>query len=214
MFEDGVHQVRFAVGLGGYNREAVDTAVKQCELSMSDTRAQLERTEASVLEADERVQALEARLSTLENRGGSGSRLTELVDAVLDKAEHVGRELQSRVVAEAEAERQELQRKDSTEPTDTARIRAEEIVAQAQRQRDELNDMVEESHRQVVELLQEARVMAEERARVTWKKSLDRLRDPVLELAQLHERCRKVLEEVVDLQESVQTSWRHLVSEP
>ena len=90
----------------------------------------------------------------------------------------------------------------------------EEIVAQAQRQRDELNDMVEESHRQVVELLQEARVMAEERARVTWKKSLDRLRDPVLELAQLHERCRKVLEEVVDLQESVQTSWRHLVSEP
>ena len=73
MFPHAPQEVRFAVGFRGYAREPVDTVVEQCELSISETRAQLERTETSAAEADSRVQALKARVSELEERGPDGS---------------------------------------------------------------------------------------------------------------------------------------------
>ena len=212
MFERGVHEVRFPVGFGGYAREAVDTVVEQCELSISETRAQRERTEASVTEADGRVQALEARVSELEDCGAAGSWVTERANELLEKVRQTGRDLQDKVVSQAQAERESLKQRATTEPTEAARARAEEIVAKARRDRDQLARMVEESHRQVVELLQEGRIMAEERARVTWEKAQDGLREPVLGLLHLHEQRRTMLEEVVQLQELVDASWGRLLS--
>ena len=207
MLQRGVHEVRFPVGFGGYAWEAVDTVVEQCELSISETRAQRERTEASVAEADGRVRALEARVSELEDRGAAGSWVTERANELLEKVQQTGCELQSKVVSQAKAEKEGRKQGATTEPPEAARARAEEIVAKARRDRDQLVRMVEESHRQVVELLEEGRVMADERAGVTWDKARDGLREPALELLRLHEQRRTMLQEVIQLQESVDASW-------
>jgi hypothetical protein len=213
MFERGGHEVRFAAAFGGYDRRAVDTTVEQCELSVSETRAQLEQTEESIAEADRRVQALEARVPELENSGAGGLLgLTELGDEFLEKVQQTGRDLQNKVVSQAQTEGESLKQRATTEPTEAARAQAEEIVEKARREGDELARMVEESHRQVVELLQKGRIMAEERARVTWEKAQGGLREPVLGLLHLHEQRRTMLEEVVQLQESVEASWGHLLS--
>ena len=66
MFPHAPQDLRFAVGFRGYAREPVDTVVEQCELSITETWAQLERTETSAAEADGRVQALQARVSEFE----------------------------------------------------------------------------------------------------------------------------------------------------
>jgi hypothetical protein len=212
MFERGVHEVRFPVGFGGYAREAVDAVVEQCELSSSETRAHRQRTEASVAEADGRVQALEARVSELEDCGAAGSWVTERANELLEKVQQTGCELQNKVVSQAQAERESLKQRAMTEPTEAARAKAEEIVAEARRDRDQLARMVEESRRQVVELLQEGSIMAEERGRVTWEKAQDGLRLPVLELQHLNEQRWTLLKDVVDLQELVEASWGRLLS--
>jgi hypothetical protein len=212
MPQRGVHEVRFPVAFGGYAREAVDTVVEQCELSIGETRAQRKRTEEAVAEADRRVQALEARVADLENSGAGGSLgLTELAEEFLENVQQTGRDLQNKVVSQGRAEMESLKQRATMEPTEGARARAEEIAATARRDRDHLARMVEESHRQVVELLEEGRTMADERARVTWDKAQDGLREPVLELLHLNERRRTMLQEVVQLQESVETSWGRLL---
>jgi cell division septum initiation protein DivIVA len=212
MPQRGVHEVRFPVAFGGYAREAVDTVVEQCDLRIRETRAQRERTEEAVAEADGRVQALEARVADLENSGAGGSLgLTDLAEEFLENVQQTGRDLQNKVVSQARAEMERLKERATMEPTEEARARAEEIAATARRNRDQLARMVEESHRQVVELLEEGRTMADERARVTWDKAQDGLREPVLELLHLNERRRTMLQEVVQLQESVETSWGRLL---
>jgi len=212
MFHRGGHEVRFAVAFGGYAREAVDTAVEQCELSISETRAQRERTDAAVAEADSRVRALEARVSELENSGPAGSWVAQLADELLDRLHQTGRELQSKVVSQAQAEAENLTPMATTQHTEDSRARAEKIVATALRDSDELSRMVEESSRQIAELFQEGRTMAEERARATWLKAKGSLREPVLTLLHLHEERRTMLQEVAELQELVQASWGSVIT--
>ena len=165
----------------------------------------------NLAEADGRVQALEARVSELEEWGAGGSPLGELADELLHKAKEIGLELESRVLSEAEAEREEL--KQTTEAAESARGRAEEIVAKARRDRDERGRSVEESRRQVDQFLQDSRMMAEQRGRGVWEKARGRLREPVLELEHLNEQRRAMLKEIVELQESVDMSWRRIISD-
>ena len=134
-----------------------------------------------------------------------------MADELLRKAKEIGRELESHVLSQAEAEREEL--KQTTKAAESARGRAEEIVAKAQRDREELGRTVEESRRQVEQFLQDSRMMAEQRARPVWEKAQGRLREPVLELEHLNEQRRAMLKEILELQESLDTSWRRVVSE-
>ncbi len=158
-----------------------------------------------------RLQALEARASELEEWGAGGSPLGELADDLLHKAKEIGLELESRVLSEAEAEKEDL--KQTTEAAESARGRAEELVAKAQRDRDEQGRTVKESRRQIDQFLQDSRMMAEQRGRGVWEKAQGRLREPVLELEHLNEQRRAMLKEILELQELVDTSWRRVISE-
>lgn len=46
-----------------------------------------------------------------------------------------------------------------------------------------------------------------------WEIAQDRLREPVFELAQIHKQLRTMLNEVAELQERIDTSWRRVISE-
>ena len=212
MFQRGAHKARFAVVMSGYARDQVDSVVREYERRRSELWYQRSQMGTSLAEAGGRVQALEARVSGLEEWGAGGLPLGELADELIHKAKEIGLELESRVLSEAEAEREELKQK-ATEPTESARGRAEEIVAKAQRDREELGRTVEESRRQVDQFLEEGKVAAEERARALWEITQDRLREPVFELAQIHEQQRTMLNEVAELQERIDTSWRRVISE-
>ncbi len=210
MLRHGAREARFALVSDGYAQDQVDSVAEQYERRFNETRAQLERTELNLAEADGRVQALEARVSELEE-GTGGSPLPDMADELLHKAKEIGVELESRVLSEAETEREEL--KQATEAAESARTRAGEIVAKAQRDRDEQGQSVQESRRQVDQFLQDSRMMAEHRGRGVWEKARGRLREPVLELERLNEQRRAMLREIMELQGSVDTSWRRVVSE-
>ena len=135
-----------------------------------------------------------------------------MADELLRKTKEIGREFRSRVLSEAEAEKEELKQM-ATEPAESARARAGEIVAKAQGDRDEQGRVVEESRRQVDQFLQDSRMMAEQRGRPAWEKAQGRLREPVLELEHLNEQRRAMLKEILELQESLDTSWRRVISE-
>ena len=211
MFQRGAHKARFAVVMSGSARDQVDSVVGKYERRRSELAAQRSQMGTSLAEADGRVQALEARASELEEWGAGGSPLGELVDELLHKAKEIGLELESRVLSEAEAEREEL--KQTAEAAESARARAEEIVAEARRDRDELGRSVEESRRQVDQFLHDGRMMAEHRGRGVWEKARGRLREPVLELEHLNEQRRAMLKGILELQESLDTSWRRICSE-
>ena len=211
MLRRGGREARFALVSDGYARDQVDTVVEQYERQFGETKVQLERTDLNLAEADSRLQALEARASELEEWGADGSPLPELANDLLHKAKEIGRELESRVLSEAEAEREELKQKAGA--AESARARAEEIVAKARRDRDELGRTVEQSRRQVDQFLHDGRMMAEQRGRGVWEKARGRLREPVVELEHLNEQRRAMLKEILELRESVDTSWRRVVSE-
>ena len=211
MFQRGAHKARFPVVMTGYARDQVDSVVGEHERRRSELWYQRSQMGTSLAEADGRVQALEARVSELEEWGAGGSPVGELADELLHKAKEIGLELESRVLSEAEAEREELKQK--AEAAESARARTEEIVAKARRDREELGRWVEESHRQVAQFLEEGKVAAEEKARAVWEIAQDRLREPVFELAQIHEQQRAMVNEVAELQERIDTSWRRVISE-
>ncbi len=211
MLRRGAREARFALVSDGYARDEIDSVVEQYERRFNETRVRLERTELNLPEADGRVRALEARVSELEEEGAGGSPLPELAEELLHKAKEIGLELESRVLSEAEAEREEL--KQTTEAAESAGARAGEIVAKAQRDRDEQGRVVEESRRQVDQFLQDSRMTAEQRGRGVWEKAQGRLREPVLELEHLNEQRRAMLKEILELQESLDTSWWRVVSE-
>ena len=211
MLRRGGREARFVLVRDGYARDQVDTVVEQYERRFHETKVQLERTDLNLAEADGRVQALEARVSELEEGEADRSPVSELADDLLHKAKEIGRELESHVLSQAEAEREELKQK--AEPAESARGRAEEIVAKARRDREELGRSVEESRQQVDQFLQDCRMMAEHRGRGVWEKTRGRLREPVLELEHLNEQRRAMLKEILELQELVDTSWRRIVSE-
>ena len=205
MLRRGAREARFAVvAPTGYARDEVDSVVEDDERRFDETRVQLERTELNLAEADGRVQALEARVSELEEWGAGGSPLPEMADELLRKAKEIGRELESHVLSQAESKRDDL--KQTTEAVESARGRAGEIVAKARRDREELGRTVEESRRQVDQFLQDSRMMAEQRGRGVWEKAQGRLREPVLELEHLNEQRRAMLKEILELQELVDTS--------
>ncbi len=211
MFQRGVRKARFAVVMSGYARDQVDSVVGKYERRRSELAAQRSQMGTSLDEADSRVQALEARVSEVEEWGAGGSPLGELADELLHIAKEIGLELESRVLSEAEAEREEL--KQTTEAAESARGRAGELVAKAQRDRDEQGRTVEASRRQVDQFLQDSRMMAEHRGRGAWEKARGRLREPVLELEHLNEQRRAMLQEILELQESLDTSWSRIFSE-
>ena len=211
MFQRGAHKARFPVVMTGYARDQVDSVVGEHERRRSELWYQRSQMGTSLAEADGRVQALEARVSELEEWGAGGSPVGELADELLHKAKEIGLELESRVLSEAEAEREELKQK--AEAAESARARAEELVAKARRDREELGRSVEESRRQVDQFLQDSRMMAEHRGRGVWEKARGRLREPVLELEHLNEQRRAMLQEILELQDLVDMSWRRISSE-
>ena len=211
MLRRGAREARFAPVDDGYARDQVDSVVEQYERRFNETRVHLERTELNLAEADGRVQALEARVSELEEWGAGGSPLPELADELLHKAQEIGRELESHVLSQAEAEREELMQ--TTEAAESVRGRAGEIVAKAQRDRDEQGRSVEESRRQVDQLVQDSRTRPDLHARAVWRKAQDRMHESVLELLRMNEQRRAMLKEIVGLQETLDASWRRVVGE-
>ena len=210
MFQRSARKARFAAVMTGYARDEVDAVVGDYERRRSKLWAQRMQNGTNLAEADGRVQALEARVSELES-GASGSPLPELANDLLHKAKEIGLELESHVLSQAEAEREEL--KQTTEAAESARGRAGDIVAKAQRDRDELGRSVEESRRQVDQLVQDSRTRPDLHARAVWRKAQDRVHEPVLELLRMNEQRRAMLKEILELQESLDTSWRRIFSE-
>jgi hypothetical protein len=200
----GDPEVRFAeVMMGGYAREPVDSLVEQCELRFRETCAQVEHVERRAADAESRVQALEAD----SNRSATSAAFDQLVEEVLEEEARV---IESYVISQAERERQEC--KDvAKEYLDKARARAEEIVAEACQEREGAERALAQSRRQVDQLLDEGRVMAAGRYQVVWDKARDRLGELVREREQLGERRRMIINEVMELTESVQLSWRRVI---
>lgn len=162
MFQRGANKARFPVVMTGYARDQVDSVVGKYERRRSEQWRRRSENTSKLAEADRRVQALEARVSELEREGGAvGSWLARMANELLEGTEQVGRELESRVLSQAEAEGEELKQK--AEAAESARARTEEIVAKAERERDELSRWVEESHGQVAQFLEEGKVAAEEK---------------------------------------------------
>jgi hypothetical protein len=189
--------------MGGYAREPVDSMVEHCERRVRETTAQVELVETKAAEAESRVQALEAD----SRRSATSAAFDQLVEKVLQDEARV---VESHVISQAEAERQEY-RDLAKESLDKARARAEEIVAEVGREREAAERALAQSRRQVDQLLDEGRVMAAGRHQVVWDKARDRLRELVREREQLGERRRMIINDVMELTESVQLAWRRLI---
>jgi hypothetical protein len=211
-FRRHTREARFNVVSDGYAQDEVDSVIGQHERSFDNTRDQLKQTELSLAEADSRVQALEARVSELEEWGVGGSALPEMAGELLDKAQEIGREVRRYVLSQAEAETNEV--KQATEPLDSTRARADEIVVKAHQDRDDIDRSVEESRRQIDQYLRESSAIPEQRSRVAWEKAQGHLRQPVLELVRLNQQRRAMLEELLELRELTDTAWRRVVRRP
>jgi DivIVA domain-containing protein len=207
----GVQRARFSTVFGGYRRDQVDTVVSECERWRRTWSNRRVENTSKVAEADRRVEALETRVAELEEAGAVGSSLAGMANELLDRTEQVGDGLQKYALLEAEAEQEELTQ--AREAAESARTQAEHILAEAERERDDLRRSVEESHRQVDQYLRESKSTAEEKARALWDKARDRLREPLVALERVHEQQRMVLEEVEELEELIDTSWRRLIGD-
>jgi hypothetical protein len=202
-------RVLFRTVIGGYDRAQVDALVKEYKRRRHEQSSKRSENTSKLAEADRRVQAFEARVSELQGDSAVGSSLAGMANDLLDRTEQIAREFRTYAVAEAEAETGELAQPREIEGS--ARSQAEEIVAQAERERDELSRLVEESSGQIARFIEEGKVTAEEKARAVGEGARDRLREPVFELERIHEQQRKMLSEVTELHEQIETSWRRLI---
>jgi hypothetical protein len=211
MLQRGLRKGRFGVVISGYDRDQVDSVVREYERRRRDWWDKRVQNTSKLAKADRRVQALEGNVAELE-RGAGRSPLPAGLDEFFDRSfAQLGRDARSFAVSAVEGEREALTH--TREIVESARAQANEIVIKAERERDEVNRSVDESRQQVDQYLQESKILAEENARAVWEKAKDRLREPVFELERVYEQQGMVLKELTELQELIGTSWRRLISE-
>jgi hypothetical protein len=204
-------RVLFRTVISGYDRAQVDAVVKEYKRRRHEQASRGSENETKLAEADRRVQALEARVSELEEGGAVGSSLARMANDLLGRTEQLGGQFRRYAEAEAEAEAERGELAQTGEIEESARRHAEEIVAQAERERDQLSRLVEESRGQIAQLIEEGKVTAEERARSVREGVQDHLREPIFELERVHEEEGRVLKEVAELHDHIHTSWRRLI---
>jgi hypothetical protein len=209
MLQRGLRKARFRVVMSGYDRDQVDSVVRECDQRRHHWSNKLLQNGSTQAEADRRVRDLEAKVAELE--GGAGlSPLPAGLCEFFDKSfAQLGRDARSYAISAVEAERENLTH--TSEIVESARGQADEVLAKAERERDEVSRSVDESRLQVDQYLQESKILAEEKARAAWEKAEDRLRELVFELERTHEQQRMVLEEIEELQELIDASWKRLV---
>jgi chromosome segregation ATPase len=211
MLQRGLRKSRFRVLMSGYDRDQVDTVVQEYERrrhEWSNKRVQNSSTQA---QADRRVRELEAKVAELEDGAGRSPLPAGLVEFLDQSFAQLGRDARSHAISAVEAERDTLTH--TREIVESARAQAEAVVANAERERDDVSRSVDESRQQVDQYLQASKILAEDRARAVREKGTDRLREPVFELERTHEQQRMVIKELAELQELIDTSWRRVISE-
>lgn len=206
MSEDTIERSRFAVAMRGYDRDQVDAILEACERWAREAQAHMDGAGEKLTETDRRAQALEARLSELEDRAGEPPRsvqqLTERVEQMLSLAREAADELQTTVQAEARIDKERTER-DATQLRQAARTKADEIAASARRRLEHVAPSTQAARRQAERHIEEGRAEAAERARAVWQRAEGPISEVRRELARLEDERREALEELSELQRSL-----------
>jgi DivIVA domain-containing protein len=206
MNEDTFERSRFAVVMRGYDRDQVDAILESCERWAREAQVHMAGAEEKLTETDRRAQALEARLSELEDRRAEPPRsvqlLTERVEQVLGLAWEAADELQASVQAEAGTDKERAER-DATQLRQVARTKADEIAASARRRQEQTAPSTEAVRRQAEQHIEEGRAEAAERARAVWERAEGPISEARRELARLEDEQQAALEELSGLQRSL-----------
>jgi chromosome segregation ATPase len=125
------------------------------------------------------------QLDESEGQGASeGPSPESLAAFVLRRAQDIARELPDHMGHQAEAERQ-LAEEATTQVIEAARARSAQIVGAAQRDRDEVASMVDETRKQIDEFRDQANRMATEQVQRSWRPATLALAELEVELAGL-----------------------------
>jgi chromosome segregation ATPase len=193
---------RFAINFRGYDRIQVDAWLEAHGRQVADAQSRL-------AEMAYRTQGLESRVSGPEPDAPEDTIPEALATHVVDRAHEIARQLPERVVRDAEAEREALQRS-AAEAVETARSRSAQIVQAARHERDEARATMDKAREQT----DIARRQATEQARVQvqrrWEDAAGALAGVELELAGLGARRRDILAELAQLEQSLAESREHL----
>lgn len=183
---------QFERAIRGYSRNEVDSWLA-CH-----HRPTVELMARSA-QATRRVCDLEATVAELERRTADAPPLESLADAVLRNAVLVSRDVQRRLILEAEAERDEVANH-AAQVVRAAEARAAEILAAAEGDREEVDEIVDEARRQVDLFLQEGKALAREHARTKWIHAARARHELSLQLRSLDEQREAILAELAESQ--------------
>jgi chromosome segregation ATPase len=199
---------RFAIAFRGYDRSQVDSWLRDHEREMADVAGPLAETTRL-------QQALESRLADLqldesEGQGASeGPSPESLAAFVLRRAQDIARELPDHMGHQAEAERQ-LAEEATTQVIEAARARSAQIVGAAQRDRDEVASMVDETRKQIDEFRDQANRMATEQVQRSWQPATLALAELEVELAGLRAQRHAVVSELSQLETALEATRAQL----
>jgi DivIVA domain-containing protein len=208
MNEDTFERSRFAVVMRGYDRDQVDAILEACERWAREAQAHMDGTDVRLTETDRRAEALEARLSELESRGGaepprSLQTLNERAEQILGMAREAAQELRTGVEAEAKTDQQESERA-AAQLRQAAHARAGEIAAAAKRRQRDAAKPTQDARDHAARHIEEGRAMAAERAEAVRQRAEGPIREARQELARLEDERRAALEELTGLQRSLE----------
>lgn len=199
---------RFATAFRGYDRSQVDSWLRDHEREMAEMADPLAAT-------TRRQQALESRLTDLQLEESAAAHASpvpspeSLAAFVVRRAYDIARELPDHMIHQAETERQRAE-ETSAQMIEEARARSAEIIESAQRDRERVGYMIEEAHRQLDVLGEQANTAAKERVQRRWQETSAVLAEVEVELAGLRAERHAVLYELSELEEAVEASRAQL----
>jgi cell division septum initiation protein DivIVA len=200
MTEDGPSRVRLRVAARGYDRDEVDARLVANDRAAVEFQSRLHEIEGELTEADERANALEAKIAELEHRGADGPPesvqwLHDVTDQILRVTSDDAHELMIKMENEAKAEKQAAEQA-GAEMLAAAEARAAKILEAARFDQDTGSKMRLESHQQVDLYLDQGRAMAEERSGAVWNDAQARIQEVRLERERVEDQRRSLLDEL------------------
>jgi DNA repair exonuclease SbcCD ATPase subunit len=156
-----------------------------------------------------RTQGLESRVSGPEPDAPEDTIPEALATHVVDRAHEIARQLPERVVRDAEAEREALQRS-AAEAVETARSRSAQIVEAARHERDEARAAIDKARKQSDIARQQASKHAREQVQRRWEDAAGALAEVELELARLGRQRQDILADLAQVEQSIAVSREHL----
>lgn len=193
---------RFAIAFRGYDRTQVESWLEAHGRQVADAQSRL-------AEMTYRTRGLESRVSGLEPEASEDPIPETLATHVLDRAHEIARELPERVVRDAEAEREALQRS-AAEAVETARSRSAQIVELARHEQDEARATIDEARKQTDIARQQASTQARGQVQRKWEDAAGALAEVELELAGLGARRQDILADLAQLEQSLAQAREHL----